>query len=70
MRKKVYLLACLFCMSFLFNSCGVMFGGSKYNGTIKVKDKPNAEIFVNGQKLGNGQATSLFSRNQPICFYS
>ncbi|MBM6500647.1 hypothetical protein H9X54_015245 [Flavobacterium macrobrachii] len=53
-------------MSFLFNSCGVMFGGSKYNGTIKVKDKPNAEIFVNGQKLGNGQATSLFSRNQPL----
>lgn len=66
MRKKVYLLAGLFCMSFLFNSCGVMFGGSKYNGTIKVKDKPNAEIFVNGQKLGNGQATSLFSRNQPL----
>ena len=53
-------------MSFLFNSCGVMFGGSKYNGTIKVKDKPIAEIFVNGQKLGNGQATSLFSRNQPL----
>jgi hypothetical protein len=43
-----------------------MFGGSKYNGTIKVKDHPNAEIFVNGQKLGSGQATSLFSRNQAL----
>ncbi len=66
MRKKIYLVASLLCMSLFFNSCGVMFGGSKYNGTIKVKDKPNAEIFVNGQKLGNGQATSLFSRNQPL----
>lgn len=66
MRKRVFMLTGLLSMSLVFNSCGVMFGGSKYNGTIKVKDKPNAEIFVNGQKLGNGQATSLFSRDQPL----
>ena len=53
-------------MSFLFNSCGVMFGGSKYYGTIKVKDKTNEEIFFNVQKLCNWQATSIFSRNQPL----
>jgi hypothetical protein len=66
MKKRVLLVTSLVCLSLVFNSCGVMFGGSKYNGTIKVKDHPNAEIFVNGQKLGSGQATSLFPRNQAL----
>lgn len=56
----------LLSISLLMSSCGVMFGGSKYNGTIKVKDHPNAEIIVNGQKLGNGQATSLFPRDRAL----
>ncbi len=66
MRKKVLLLTGLLSISLLLNSCGVMFGGSKYNGTIKVKDNPNAEIYVNGQKLGSGQVTSIFPRNRPL----
>ncbi len=66
MNKKFGILAGIITISLLMSSCGVMFGGSKYNGTIKVKDKPNAEISVNGQKLGNGQATSLFPRNKPL----
>jgi hypothetical protein len=53
-------------MTILLNSCGVMFGGSKYQGTIVAKDHPNAEIYANGKKLGNGTATALFKRDQPL----
>ncbi|MGL2964618.1 hypothetical protein ACSVH2_12420 [Flavobacterium sp. RSB2_4_14] len=66
MNKKVLIFTGLISISLVMSSCGVMFGGSKYNGTIKVKDHPNAEISVNGQKLGNGQVTSLFPRNKPL----
>jgi hypothetical protein len=64
--KKISIVALLLSMTILFNSCGVMFGGSKYNGTITVKDHPNAEIYVNGKKLGNGTATSLFPRDKDL----
>ena len=53
-------------MTIVLNSCGVMFGGSKYQGTIIAKDHPNAEIYVKGQKLGNGQATALFPRDEEL----
>ncbi|MDI1317017.1 hypothetical protein [Flavobacterium sp.] len=66
MKKRITMVALLLSMTVLFNSCGVMFGGSKYNGTIIAKDHPNAEIFVNGKKLGNGTATSLFPRNKEL----
>ena len=66
MKKRISVVALLLSMSVLLNSCGVIFGGSKYQGTIIAKDHPNAEIFVNGKKLGNGQATSLFPRNKAL----
>lgn len=66
MKTRISIVALLLSMSVLLNSCGVMFGGSKYNGTITVKDHPNAEIYVNGKKLGNGTATSLFPRNRDL----
>ena len=53
-------------MTILLNSCGVMFGGSKYQGTIIAKDHPNAEIYANGKKLGNGQASALFPRDKEL----
>lgn len=64
--KKISIIALLLSMTILLNSCGVMFGGSKYQGTIVAKDHPNAEIFANGKKLGNGTATALFYRDQPL----
>ena len=64
--KKFSIIALLLSMTILFNSCGVMFGGSKYQGTIVAKDHPNAEIYANGKKLGNGTATALFNRDQPL----
>lgn len=64
--KKISIIALLLSMTILFNSCGVMFGGSKYQGTIVAKDHPNAEIYANGKKLGNGTATALFHRDQPL----
>jgi hypothetical protein len=65
MNKKLLITTCAV-MLLSLNSCGVMFGGSKYSGTINVNDHPNAEIYVDGNKLGNGQATSLFPRNRPL----
>lgn len=43
-----------------------MFGGSKYTGIITAKDKPNAEIFVNGKSEGMGQVSGEFYRNRPL----
>ena len=43
-----------------------MFGGSRYEGTIVAKDHPNAQIFVDGQKMGDGQVTALFPRNKSL----
>ena len=64
--KKISIVALLLSMTVLLNSCGVMFGGCKYQGTIIAKDHPNAEIYANGKKLGNGTATSLFPRDQAL----
>jgi hypothetical protein len=64
--KKISIVALLLSMTVVLNSCGVMFGGSKYNGTIIAKDHPNAEIYVGGKKLGSGQVTALFPRNKEL----
>lgn len=53
-------------MTILLNSCGVIFGGSKYNGTIIAKDHPKADIYVDGKKLGTGKATALFPRDRAL----
>lgn len=46
--------------------CGVMFGGSRYNAVIKVKDHPNAVITVFGKDVGSGRANGIFPRNMPL----
>jgi len=66
MKNRISIVALLLSMTVVLNSCGVMFGGSKYQGTIIAKDHPNAEIYVDGKKLGNGQATALFPRDQAL----
>ncbi len=53
-------------LSLIFSSCGVMFGGSKFQGTITAKDHPNANIYVNGNKAGQGTVTGLYPRNRPL----
>lgn len=50
----------------LMSGCGVMFGGSKFSGSIIAKDHPKADIYVNGNKIGQGTAVSLFPRNRPL----
>ena len=52
--------------SFALSSCGVMFGGSKFSASIIAKDHPGAEIFVNGNKVGQGTAIGLYNRNRPL----
>lgn len=43
-----------------------MFGGSRYDGSITVKDHPNTEIHVDGKKLGSGNARGLFPRSRTL----
>jgi len=53
-------------LSFTLSSCGVMFGGSRYSGTIVVKDHPDADIHVNGNRVGTGSAIGLYKRDKPL----
>lgn len=62
--KRPLLIITLF--SFTFSSCGVIFGGSKYSGSIVVRDHPDAEIYVHGSKIGTGSAIGLYRRNTPL----
>lgn len=64
--KRISIVIILLAMTLILNSCGVMFGGSKYQATIVAKGNPNAEIYVNGKKLGNGQVTTLVPRDKTL----
>jgi len=66
MKKRISVVVVSLSMLVLLNSCGVMFGGSRYEGTIVAKDRPNAAIYVDGQKMGDGQVTALFPRNKAL----
>jgi hypothetical protein len=66
MKKCTKVLSMLTLLSFLFSSCGVMFGGSKFSGSIVAKDHPNAQIYVNGNKVGKGTSVGLYPRNRPL----
>lgn len=61
--KSILLLTLL---AVICSSCGVMFGGSRYNGTIIAKDHPNAEILINDSKIGNGKGTGMYYRNEKL----
>lgn len=47
-------------------SCGVIFGGSRFSGSVIVKDHPKADIYVDGRKIGKGSAMGSFPRNRPL----
>ena len=66
MKNCTRILATLTLLSFVCSSCGVMFGGSKFSGSIIAKDHPNAQIYVNGNKVGQGTAVGLYPRNRPL----
>jgi len=48
------------------SSCGVIFGGAKYSGSIIAKDHSDAKIYVNGNKVGEGTSIGLYPRNRPL----
>jgi hypothetical protein len=66
MKKSILFIAAAILFSASLTSCGVMFGGSKYQGTIVAKDHPNADISVDGQKIGTGTSTKLFKRDRTL----
>lgn len=55
----VYIMLCC-------SSCGVIFGGSKYIGTVVAKDHPEAKIYVNGKMTGQGTSIGLYPRKNPL----
>lgn len=65
-RVSFSVFAVIISASILLTSCGVIFGGSKYQGRIVAKNHPNAQIYVDGEKLGNGDVTSTFKRNKEL----
>lgn len=48
----------------IFSSCGVMFGGNKYQAIIHATDHPNADIYVNGELVGKGKVKGMYKRNK------
>jgi hypothetical protein len=65
--NRIFKIATLLLLgSLTLSSCGVMFGGSKYIGTINVKNHPNAQIYVDGTKVGQGTGTVVRPRNLPL----
>ncbi len=66
MKKRIAIASISLSMLITLNSCGVMFGGSQYEGTITAKDHPNAEIIINGEKKGNGTVTGLYPRDKSL----
>lgn len=64
--KKALFYSMMVVSALSMTSCGVMFGGSKYAGNISVKDHPNADIYVDGNKLGTGNVNGLFLRNRAL----
>jgi hypothetical protein len=66
MKPYFKVLSMITLLSFICSSCGVMFGGSKFTGSIIAKDHPNAQVYVNGNKIGQGTAIGLYPRNRPL----
>ena len=66
MSRKLSMIAILMAMAITFSSCGVMFGGSRYEAKIVAKDRPNADIYVNGEKVGRGTASLMHKRNKSM----
>ncbi|WP_313374465.1 hypothetical protein [Chishuiella sp.] len=64
--KKSILLVGFLSSTLIFNSCGVIFGGSRYVGDIRVNNHPNAEIYANGEKIGTGEVTKSFKRSKDL----
>jgi len=64
--KMVKMSAVVVAISIGCSSCGVIFGGSRYNAQIVVKNHPDAIIKANGNEIGKGTAVGSFKRNAPL----
>jgi hypothetical protein len=53
-------------MLILLKQLWLMFGGSRYEGTITAKDH-QMQKFVDGQKMGMGQVTATFPKQSFKC---
>ena len=61
-RKKLQLFLFSVAFALSFSSCATIIGGAKYNAKVQVPNHPNANITVNGQYEGQGEANFLVKR--------
>jgi len=66
MQRSIRAVSILTLLSVAMSSCGVMFGGSKFSGSIVVNQHPNAEIYINGSKVGKGSSIGLYPRKRDL----
>jgi hypothetical protein len=59
-QKKIPLVAASLSMLILLNSCGYVFGGSRYEGTITAKTIKCRNLCRWSKKMGMGQVTATF----------
>lgn len=64
MIKNYFKVLFLLFISISLNSCATIFGGSKFNAHVIVKNKPNASIYFDGEKKGVGEAEFLVKRRK------
>lgn len=66
MKNKLPILLALIFLFSQLSSCGVIFGGSRYNGTFVANGRPNADIYINGEKVGQGEVTKMLKRDKDL----
>lgn len=56
--KKTQVFVMLTLLSFALSSCGIMFGGSRFSGTIIAKDHPTPKFMLTATGSGKEQHPS------------
>lgn len=53
-------------MPAVLQGCGVLFGGTHFNGEVVVRNNPSVNIRVEDRFVGRGTALGRFSRGRPL----
>ena len=56
MKKSFLHITVFFIVTLSLTSCATIIGGANYNAKVQVPGHPNAQITVNGQYKGEGEA--------------
>lgn len=56
MKKSILFITVVVIIAIFFSSCATIIGGANYYAKVQVPGYPNAQISVNGQYKGEGEA--------------